>query len=256
MKQAPRLAAQLYTLRDFARTPCEIASALGRVREMGYGAVEIGGLGEIGPDALKGLLDREGLEACAAHVPFERLLSETEAVAEELLLWGCRYAVIPILPDAYGGSAEGYARFAREASELGGRLAERGLSLCYHNHSFEFERFGGRTGMGILAQEGDPEVLSFEVDTYWVQHGGANPAGFIRNLRGRAPLVHLKDVAMRGWEQVMTEVGEGNIGWDEVLAACREAGTLWCVVEQDHCERDPFESLAISLKNLGGFLPS
>ena len=35
-----------------------------------------------------------------------------------------------------------------------------------------------------------------------------------------------------------------------ILAACREAGVEWYIVEQDHCQRDPFESLGISLRNL------
>jgi len=35
-----------------------------------------------------------------------------------------------------------------------------------------------------------------------------------------------------------------------VLAACREAEVRWLIVEQDECRRDPFESLAISRRNL------
>ena len=72
----------------------------------------------------------------------------------------------------------------------------------------------------------------------------------IRKLKGRMPLVHLKDMVMRGHEQLMAEVGEGNLNWPAILDACREAGVVWYIVEQDTCQRDPFESLAISLSNL------
>ena len=48
----------------------------------------------------------------------------------------------------------------------------------------------------------------------------------------------------------MAEVGEGNLNWPGIFAAADEAGTEWFIVEQDHCRRDPFESLAISLRNL------
>jgi sugar phosphate isomerase/epimerase len=51
---------------------------------------------------------------------------------------------------------------------------------------------------------------------------------------------------------IMAEIGEGNLNWPEVLKACREAGVQWYIVEQDFCQRDPFESLGISLKNLRG----
>jgi sugar phosphate isomerase/epimerase len=48
----------------------------------------------------------------------------------------------------------------------------------------------------------------------------------------------------------MAEIGEGNLDWPEILEACVEAGTEWYIVEQDTCQRDPFESLAISYRNL------
>ena len=57
---------------------------------------------------------------------------------------------------------------------------------------------------------------------------------------------------VRDGEPVMAELGEGNLDWADVLAACGEAGVEWLIVEQDVCRRDPFESLAISLRNLQG----
>lgn len=57
-------------------------------------------------------------------------------------------------------------------------------------------------------------------------------------------------MAIVGRQQVMAEVGEGNLNWPGILAACKEAGVKWYCVEQDKCQRDPFESLAISLRNL------
>ena len=57
---------------------------------------------------------------------------------------------------------------------------------------------------------------------------------------------------MRGREQLMAEVGEGNLNWPAILDACKATGAEWYIVEQDTCQRDPFESLAISLRNLQG----
>jgi sugar phosphate isomerase/epimerase len=53
-------------------------------------------------------------------------------------------------------------------------------------------------------------------------------------------------------QQQMAEVGEGNMNWEGILGACRKAGVEWFIIEQDVCQRDPFESLGISLKNLHG----
>jgi len=51
-------------------------------------------------------------------------------------------------------------------------------------------------------------------------------------------------------KQWMAEVGEGNLNWPGILAACAAGGVEWYAVEQDICQRDPFESLAISYRNL------
>ena len=120
----------------------------------------------------------------------------------------------------------------------------------YHNHSFELEKFNGRVGLATIYEDSDPRYLKAEIDTYWIQHGGGDSAAWIDKLKGRIPLVHLKDMAVRKGNPIMAEVGEGNMNWKAILEACKRAGVEWYIVEQDTCERDPFESLAISLKNL------
>ena len=145
---------------------------------------------------------------------------------------------------------EGFAKFAVEASKVAARLAEGGLVFGYHNHSFELEKFGDRTGLQILYEDSDPKYFTAEIDTYWVQHGGGDPIAWIKKLSGRIPLLHLKDMTMKGSQQLMAEIGEGNLNWQGILPAAKEAGVIWYIVEQDTCQRDPFESLAISLRNL------
>jgi sugar phosphate isomerase/epimerase len=243
------LAAQLYTLREFLKTEEDIARTLPRVAALGYRAVQLSALGPIDPAELKRILDAEGLTVCATHVGFDRLRDDLDGVAAEHETLGCRYVAIGSLPQAYR-NAEGYHRFAREASEVARRMKERGLVFGYHNHSFELERFDGKTALEILYGESDPEAFTAEIDTYWIQHGGGDPAEWIRRVAGRSPVVHLKDMAVVEGKPVMAEVGEGNLNWPRILDACREAGVEWFVVEQDHCLRDPFESLGISLRNL------
>ena len=205
--------------------------------------------GPIEPSALAARLRETGLVACSAHIGWDRLRYETDAAIEDCQTWGCSHAVVPVLPDRYRDAA-GYARFAAEAGEVAPRLHEAGIRLGYHNHSFELEHFGTESGLEILYRSSDRALLDAQIDTYWIQHGGGSPAGWIRRLRGRVPLVHLKDMDVSEGQPVMAEVGEGNLDWQDVLAACREAEVLWLIVEQDVCRRDPFESLAISRRNL------
>ncbi len=246
------IAAQLYTLREFTQTPGDIRKTFKNVSELGYEAVQVSGMGSIEAEELKKITDGEGLKIIATHISYDSIVNDPQVVIEEHNLWGCRHVAIGGMPAEFR-NAEGFANFARQASDAVRPLIDAGLTFSYHNHSFELEKFGEQTGLDILAAQSDPATFSFEIDTYWIQHGGANPVSWLCKLKDRMCVVHLKDMAMRGSEQVYAEVGEGNLEWDEILKACRDAEIEWYIVEQDTCQRDPFESLGISLNNLRQF---
>jgi len=245
------LGAQLFTLREFCKTPEDIANTFKKVKEIGYDAVQVSGMGPIEPKKLKEIVDREELIICATHIPFPRLLNDIDKVIEEHKLWNCKYVGVGSMPQEYQGNADGYKRFAEDGSKVARTLADNGLKFIYHNHNFEFEKFNGKIGIQILLDECDREVFDFEIDTYWVQAGAANPIDWIKKVKGNMKVVHFKDMAINNeGKQIMAEVGEGNLNWPAIIDACKEIGVEWNVVEQDVCQRDPFESLAISLKNL------
>ncbi len=249
----PVLAAQLYTLRDYTQTERDFADSMRKVRQIGYTAVQVSGIGPIPPGEVKRIVDDNGLTICNTHIGFDRLTRDLPAVIDEHRLWGCRHVAVGSMPAQYRGAGEqGFRQFARDATEVGRRLNAAGLTFSYHNHSFEFVRFGGRTGLSVIYDESDPAALRAELDTYWVQHGGGDPAEWVRRVKGRMSVVHLKDMVIVGDQQAMAEVGEGNLNWPAILGACREAGVEWYAVEQDVCQRSPFESLAISYRNLRG----
>jgi sugar phosphate isomerase/epimerase len=247
------VAAQLYTLRDYLKQPEDIAQTLKKVKAVGYNAVQASGIGTVDPKELKRMADEAGLRICATHVSFDRLKDDLDTVIEEHKIWDCRYVGLGSMPEELRGSRDGYITFICEADKISRKLLKCGLKFIYHNHSFEFERFGDKTGLDLLLSKTDPEAFGFELDTYWVQAGGANPVEWIRKVKGRMEVVHFKDMAMNGWNQVFAEIGEGNLNWREIIDACRETGVLWYAVEQDVCKRDPFESLQISLNYLKKF---
>jgi len=243
------IAVQLYTIRTQLQDPSRLGGVLQRLHEIGYRSVEVAGLGPKAVGRFGEELRRAGLVACAAHVALDRLADDLDSAAAECREWGCEYVVIPSLPEDYR-SEQGYRRFAAEAVELASRLRPSGLQLVYHNHSHELERFGRQTGLETLFGATSPDALQAELDTYWLQFGGASPADWIRRFKHRVPLVHVKDMAIDRGRPVDVEVGEGNLNWVEILSACREAETRWLVVEQDEPRRDPMQSVAISYANL------
>jgi sugar phosphate isomerase/epimerase len=244
------LAAQLYTIRQFTQTAEELAASLKKVRAIGYTAVQVSGIGPVSDAQVKSILDDNGLTVCITHVRASWPWQDLDAIIAQHRLWNCKHVGIPSMPPEYRGSEDGFKQFAAQANAIGARLFEAGLTLSYHNHSFEFVRFGKRTGFDLLYEETDPRYLKALLDTYWIQHGGADPVAWIRKMTERMPVVHLKDMVILNGAQAMAEVGEGNLNWRAILPACKEAKVEWYAVEQDVCQRDPFESLKISYENL------
>ncbi len=245
------LAAQLYTVREFTQTAKGIADTFRKIKAMGYGAVQDSASGPIDPGEFRRMADGEGLTICATHVAFEALRDDAEAAIEMHRTLGCENVAIGGMPAIYReDGAAGLSRFAHDAEEVGRRLADAGLTFSYHNHSWEFEKYDGRLALDIIYEDSDRRYVLAELDTYWVQHGGGDPAAWIDKLADRIRLLHLKDMTVRGKEPIYTEIGEGNLNWARIIESARDAGVRWYIVEQDTCERDPFESLEISLKNL------
>ena len=174
-----RLAAQLYTVRDFTRTRADFAEAMRKVRAIGYRAVQVSAIGAVSDADVKRIADDNGLKICATHTGYEQLLNDIDSVIKQHQLWDCRHVAIGSMPPEFRADADGYRRFAEIGGRIGEQLAAAGLTFSYHNHSFEFFKFGGRSGLDILFSESDPRHLQAELDTYWIQHGGADPTAWI-----------------------------------------------------------------------------
>ena len=234
------------------KTPADIAKSCKKLKSAGFDAVQASGLGPIEPRELATILKGEGLTCAATHVGWERFDKELEKVADEHHVLECRHTAVPFLGQVHR-TVEAYPLFAAGMSKAAKTLSKAGITLSYHNHAFEFEKYptnAGRLGLDILLQESDPALVNFEIDTYWIQFGGGDPAKWIRKVKGRTQHIHVKDMTIRAGKPIYAEVGEGNLDWPAILAAAKDAGVKWYIIEQDLCERDPFESLAISLKNL------
>ncbi len=242
----------MYTLREFCKTPADIATTLKRVKQIGYDAVQVSGMGPIDAKELARILKNEGLICCATHVGLEQMENEAEKIIDDHRLWGCRYTAIGGYFPKDGGSDADWIAFPPRFNAIAKLYAGSGLSIGYHNHSHELVRHGGEPVLKTLIDKLDPSVF-MEIDTYWITHGGGDPVQWIERCKGRIPCVHLKDMLITAKkEQQMAEVGEGNLNFPAIIAACRKVGTEWFIVEQDVCQRDPFESLTISLRNLKG----
>lgn len=242
-----QVAAQLYTLRDYLKTPADIAESLRKVRAIGYEAVQVSGMGPIAEEDLNKILADNGLVCCATHEPGKEILETPEKVVERLDKLNCAQTAYPFPAGVKLDSREDVEAFAESLNRAGKVLTEAGKMLSYHNHALEFRRYGSQTTLEILFDKTDPRYIQFEPDTYWVQAGGADPVKWCRKLNGRLPLLHIKDYGINTeGKPAFAEIGSGNLPFDEIVAAAEASGCQWFIVEQDVCPGDPFDSLARS----------
>ncbi|HEY0010102.1 MAG TPA: sugar phosphate isomerase/epimerase [Tepidisphaeraceae bacterium] len=248
---ASQIACQLYTLRDFTKTPADIAKTFARVKKIGYEAVQVSALGPIDPKELTTILKNEGLTVCATHFGFDVLRDKKQEVIDNHKLWGCEYTAIGGFGFAASTTTEDWFNFARDFSALAKQYEGSGISIGYHNHSHELVKIDGKTILDHLIEKLSRDVW-IEIDVYWITHGGGDPAAWIEKVAGRIPCVHLKDLGVTtDRKQLIREVGEGNLNFPRIIETARKAGTKWFIVEQDDCNgQDPFQCIETSLRNL------
>ncbi len=233
------IALQLYTLREAAARDYE--AAVRKVAEIGYLGVEPAGFPGTTAKAAKKLFDDLGLEVCSAHLPLPAgdSLSESLETAEAL---GVRRVISGRGPDQFE-SIERIAESCDLFNEAAANCAGRGCTFGIHNHWWEFLEVDGELAYKHALPRLSPDVI-FEIDAYWVQTAGADPAGVIAELGSRAPLVHLKDGPCTR-EDDMQALGEGITDFDRIAAAGRNR-VEWWIVELDRCATDMTEAVAKS----------
>lgn len=240
-----QIALQLYTLRRLSAV--DLAGTLRAVAAAGYRAVELAGLPEIEPQALKGMLDTHGLRAVASHEGIERLRDDAGAVAGRMTELRCPRVIVPWMPEADRATADDVRRFATELGDHSRRLAVDGIALGYHNHDFEFSALEWTTVWDVLLTELPPEV-ELELDVYWVAVGGREPVTEIAAIADRVRLLHMKD-RTAGSPPRDAPVGEGSLPFPAIVEAARAAGVDWYIVEQDE-PAEPLANIVTSLRYL------
>jgi len=242
-------ALQLYTLRDL--TAKDFAGTVKQVAQLGYKYVETAGYGNLGnAKAAKKALDDAGLKACSGHFAIDLLEKTPEKVIEDALTLEIDTVVCPFLTEDRRKGAAGYEAVAKVLDAAGLRLHQHGIILAYHNHNFEFEKFGDKYGLDIIFENTQPHLVVGEIDVYWVKNAGVEPAEYLEKLGDRVRALHLKDMA-KGGDKRFAPVGTGVIDFKTILAVAEKHHVRWGIVEQDQTyDVPPLEAIKTSLENL------
>jgi len=262
------VALQLYTVRDFMEK--DLPGTLAKVREMGYKCVEPAGLFGLTGEQFRAELDKAGLKAICAHVPFAEMKANPKAAMETYKTIGVECIAVPYLGGGERPGDENFDQVLADIAAIGKVAAEYGIQLLYHNHDFEFVTMpDGSFGLDYMYANVPAEYLATELDTCWVKVAGQDPAAYIRKYAGRCPVVHLKDFRggktenmyeLIGTSEAKAEkstafefrpVGHGIQDIPAILAAALESGAKYVVVEQDSCnDRTSLEAAETSRKYL------
>lgn len=249
---APRTAAtgraigvQLYTLRNEMQK--DVEGTLARVAGIGYREVEFAGYYDKSPAEIKAMLARHGLTAPATHVPIEMLEGNAAAVFDTAREIGHTYVIVPYLVENRRKTIDDYKTVAAALNRFGAVAKEKGLTLGYHNHDFEFVPIGGQVPFDTLLADTDPASVVIELDLYWATKAGHDPVQMIQRQPSRYPLVHVKDSAGAP-EHRMVDVGTGTIDFARIFTAAGSS-LRHRFVEHDN-PGDAFASITASYQHL------
>jgi sugar phosphate isomerase/epimerase len=231
----------------------DYVGTLRRVKEIGYDAVELPPSRLHEPGELRGILDDVGLGLVALIVRPDALEEDVDKWIDCAKTLGTSDLVYVAPPVERRATRDGWMTTAAILDRLGARCRERGVTLSYHNHSFEFAQFDGTCALDLLYANTLPQNVFAEIDTYWIKHGGADPVEYIRRHAGRIRILHAKDMA-DDEERSFAEVGRGILDWPAIHAAAVDAGARYYCVEQDRCPGDSMESARLSFEFMSNLL--
>jgi sugar phosphate isomerase/epimerase len=247
------LGAQLYTVRQEAAR--DLPAVLEAVRKIGYTEVET--YWDIYGHAaaeLRRMISDHGLKVPSGHFNYDGLNSKID-YAKSL---GVQYVICPMLPESMWFTLDGYKRAADQFDIWGEKIHQAGMQFGFHNHNYEFRRFGDTTGFETMMNRCDPKLVCIEMDCYWITQAGGDALQMFQQYGNRIRLLHLKDrkpgfpttQVKDAAAEHFTEVGAGTIHWQEILAAAEKNGVKHLFVERDSGDRPAMESLRISYQNL------
>ncbi len=251
------LGVQLYTVREQAEK--NLNQVLAQISKIGYKQVETywNIYSHPAPELRKMIADN-GLSAPSGHFDYDGLAGKLD-YAKEL---GVHYVVCPMLPKDMWTSADGFKKAAEQFNQWGEKVHSMGMQFGFHNHNYEFQKFGDVTGFDILTQNTDAKLVCLEMDCYWITQAGQDPVAMLKKYGSRIQLLHLKDrkpgsptsQTLNPSAEHFTEVGSGTIDWKTILAVAQAQGVKGYFVERDSGSTPAMESLRISYQYLNKIL--
>lgn len=231
---------QLYSFRNQFKT--DIPGTLDAIKKMGITNLEGGDSYGLSHAEFKKMLDDRKLKVVSIGADFNKLQTDLLSIIGNAKLYGARYVVCFWIPHNNNNFTPEDAKKAVEVFNTAGKaLKEKGISLCYHPHGYEFRPFETGTLFDYIATKTNPQYVNFEMDVFWIKHPGQNPVALLEKYAGRFPLMHLKDRKpgtpgnQNGNADVESNVilGQGDVGIAEIMKVAKKYGVKHFFIEDE-----------------------
>ena len=237
------MAIQLYSFhKDLGQ---DLDGTLARIKQLGFDKVETYPVEGLTPAELRAALDRAGLKAVSAHLPWDRIKTDLPGVVADAKTLGVEQFG-PGSINLWDG--KGFRNLSlADAEEAGEALkkacaaaSEAGMRVFIHTHGNETAEVEGTTPLDRMSQVSN-NCFDIEADVFWVKWAGGDPAAFIRRHGKRVTSLHLKDIGQSGLgkpqdqlpPEAFTVLGKGTIDWPAVMEASRAAGVRHDIIEDE-----------------------
>ena len=237
-RRLDRIGIQLYTVRAAMRS--DMAGTFQRLAQIGYKEVEFAGYFGRTPAQIRADLQRAGLTAISAHDGIDTVRNRWDQALDVASELGLKYITINWLPAETRRTLDDWKRIADDFNTAGDKARSRGLRLGYHNYDVSVKALEGTVPLDLLLERVAPENMDFQMDVYWLVHGGGDPLDWIRRHPTRFTMLHAKDSAGPP-AHAQTDVGAGVIDFRSILAldAAQRSVIRHVFVEHDD-PADPF----------------
>jgi sugar phosphate isomerase/epimerase len=218
----------------------DLPKAIAQVEKWGINSVEGGGnLYNYPISDFKALLDKHHVQVVSVDTNYEELRDNPIAVAYKAKLYGARFATFYWIPHNNPFSAD----YAKEAVEImnkaGALLKKNGVTLQYHPHGYELIPYEGGTVLDYMLK--NVTEAKFQMDVFWIKHGGQDPAELLKRYPGKFTSLHLKDrlsgtdslVSYQAAAEYNVVLGTGDVGIDKVISAAKQQGIRYFFLEDE-----------------------
>ena len=249
------ISVQLYTTRNFQ--PFDPIFKF--IKETGIINIELFGLESINIEEFKQMMDSNNISSHSTHVGFEAL-KNTKNIIDRAIKLNIKHIVVPAPPErknanfsnTFEMNEEEWTVFGKDLSYYVAQIQDAGLTLGYHNHSYEFRPLeSGKLPIECMMDQN--ENLKLEIDLGWAVAGGADPIDWIKKYSYKIVACHLKDFFSKEKDMLVHDnqsaIGDGFIDWSQLISSIRETNCELFILEHDD-PKDYQDYIIRSIENL------